>query len=102
MPRNSQGSIPEFDAHFAAHQVAAVARELRLDRKHVREVVEHFLEVLRDDVWLTGRVAIPRFGVFRVKRKKARRVKNPNGPELLWLPEHEAVSFRASKNWRVR
>lgn len=69
--------------------------------QHEAEVVERYLEQLRKKVWRTGRVAVPGFGVFRVRPRKARKVVNPANPEeKLSIPKGKQVTFRASKHWR--
>lgn len=74
-----------------------------LPATHVRRIVEHWLEVLRDEVWSSKRVHVPRLGVFRVCRRKRRKLCDPNNPaKKLTLPSHERVVFRPSKNWRQR
>lgn len=83
--------------------VVAVARELDMPAKHVRRVLDHYHEVLRDEVWQRRRVSVPKVGVYRVRQRKARAVVNPqNRSELMQLPTTESVAFRASKNWRVK
>lgn len=83
--------------------VKEAAAELDMPASHVRRVVEHYAVVLRDAVWHQGRVHLPHFGVFAVRKRRRRRIVNP--PDIggeQYLPAHEAVAFRASKNWRRR
>jgi nucleoid DNA-binding protein len=86
-----------------ARLVIAVARELDMPAVHVRRVLDHYHEVLRDEVWQQRRVHVPKVGVYRVRQRKARAVVNPQKrDELVQLPMTEGVAFRASKNWRTR
>lgn len=84
--------------------IRALARESRIPQTKAARLVEHFLEILRDDVWAKKRVNIPKLGVFRVTKQKARRVTWRHEGEEGWVdvPERDVVSFRASKQWRTR
>lgn len=87
-----------------ARVVAAVARELDIPVTHARRVIEHYHEVLRDEVWQYGRVMVPKLGSFRVRQRKARRITAPPGTEAgdISLGPTETISFRATSNWRSR
>lgn len=82
--------------------IRETAQELGLKPMHVRRVMEHLLEVLRDHVWQDGRVLVPRLGSFRVKERKGRSVVAPGKLRADEIPAHRAVTFRAAKNWRRR
>lgn len=84
--------------------VVAVARELDMPAAHVRRVLDHYHEVLRDEVWQRGRVSVPKVAVYQVRRRKARRVRMEHEGEVAVfdIPEHDAVVVRATRNWRVK
>ena len=103
MPRNTESLSPGYEpakSRRMAAMIAAVAREGDLPQDHVRRVVEHFLEVLRDEVWQQGRVEVRNFGTFTVRRRKGKPM-NLNG-QRVEVPPAEVVKFRASKNWRTK
>ena len=50
----------------------------------------------------SGRVHLYGFGVFTLTTRKARRIRNPQTKELMWLPETVDVRFRASKRLKTR
>lgn len=66
------------------------------------EIVEAFLRIAKnclkdgDDLLLSG------FGKFHVKRKKARRGRNPHNGETLILPPRKVVTFKSSGVLRDR
>jgi nucleoid DNA-binding protein len=83
--------------------IEEISEATGLTQLKVREVVTLFLSKLRDEVWSEKRVVLPDFGVFTVRRRKARAINAPpgtSGPH--YLPRHQVVGFRASKNWRKR
>lgn len=85
-----------------AELVATVARERRITKKLAAEVIEHTLAVIRDEVWQSGRLVLPSFGAFSVRRHKERIIRNPATGESMGLPAAERIGFRPSRNWRRR
>lgn len=45
----------------------------------------------------TGRCVLHGFGVFTLRTRPSRRIRNPVTHELMWLPASEEVRFRAAK-----
>ena len=42
-----------------------------------------------------GRIELRNFGVFEVRKRKARKARNPRTGEAVAVPEHLAISFKA-------
>jgi nucleoid DNA-binding protein len=84
--------------------IAEVARAAGVYQREAKKVIETFLSVLRDEVWQRGHVTIHEFGRFEVKRRKARVCIPPPSAktEVVRIAGHDAVTFRAAKNWRKR
>jgi nucleoid DNA-binding protein len=82
--------------------IETVALEAQLPLSTVTRIVEHYLAVLRDQVWERGELRVPEFGMFRVKRHRAKRVRPPGQATVIDIAEREVVVFRASRNWRNR
>lgn len=82
--------------------VAAVGKKLDLTDADTRRALDVFFEVIRDEVWRSGRVAIPDFGSWSVRRRKRRRILNPVTKKPMFIPGGRAVLFRATGNWRRR
>ncbi len=61
-----------------------------------------FLENISEDLarFGGGRVAIPGFGIFTLRKRKARRVLNPSTKAAMVLPESTTVGFRPAKKLR--
>ncbi len=81
-----------------AIQISAIELQVRPDV--LRGQVEHFLAVLRDEVWQRGELTVPEFGRFRVVPVKKRLVLVPDGSKRFRVPDHQVVKFRAFPNWR--
>lgn len=82
--------------------VAAVGKKLDLNDKDTRKALEAFFDVIREEVWRSGRVAIPDFGSWSIRRRKRRRILSPSTKKEMFIPGGRAVLFRASGNWRRR
>lgn len=57
---------------------------------------------IRGAVMAGGRVVVPGFGAFVLRRRKARRVRNPATGALMRLPAAETLGLHASKHSRRR
>jgi DNA-binding protein HU-beta len=81
--------------------LGTASAELRMPVAVLERTVEAFLEVLKDTVWQEGRIHWPGFGVFRIRRRKARKVNAPPGQKrAIKVAAFNAVTFTASKTWR--
>lgn len=52
--------------------------------------------VIAEKVMHGGRVAIPGFGVFTLRKRKARTIRNPQTNQLMELPATQTIGFRCS------
>lgn len=82
--------------------VSEVGKRVDLTDADVRRFADAFLDVLRTETWRSGRVAIPDFGSWVIRRRKQRKVLNPQTQKAMKLPGGRAVHFRATRNWRRR
>jgi DNA-binding protein HU-beta len=80
-----------------AEFIEALARELRLTKKATAELVESALALVAVAVMKHGRFSYPGFGVFRVRTRKARLVRNPKTHEPMRLEAGRTISFRPAK-----
>lgn len=95
-------SYKERDRATWAGIVSAVGKKVDLTDVDVRRFADVLLEAIRTETWRSGRVAIPDFGSWAIRRRKARKVLSPSTRKPHKIPGGRAVFFRASKNWRRR
>ena len=57
----------------------------------VQMVFDGIIETLLDE----GRIELRNFGVFEVKRRRARKARNPRTGESVLVPERSVVTFKA-------
>jgi DNA-binding protein HU-beta len=65
-----------------------------LSRKAVGKIVEAVFFTLGRSLKKEGRFAYPGFGVFTVKRRKARKGRNPRTGEAITIKPSKTVGFR--------
>lgn len=77
----------------------------KLTKKQVHNIIKATFEIIADEVFgIIGdkkprlkRFVIPKFGIFYLKRRRARAIKDPKG-QPRQLPATEQLGFRASKH----
>ncbi len=82
--------------------IRIIADETGLSQLQTREVVERVLKVIVDTVIQEGRVELRNFGVFEVKTRKQRQIRNPNSGEMMEMPAKDVVVFKPGKELEER
>ena len=77
--------------------VDAVQARVGLPRKITAEFVEDLLETIKEQLAKGESVKISGFGNFEVRRKTARRGRNPQTGESLTIPPRSVVTFKPSQ-----
>ena len=90
-------SEPIGDCLTKANLVDLVYGELNIDKPHATELVEAWIELIKKGLEDDGKVMISGFGVFEVKRKKARIGRNPQTGEKITLPGRQVIKFKTSQ-----
>lgn len=85
-----------------ASTIAHAARVTAITHRKARAVLQAIFLRAAHELEVSGRFAIPGVGVFTVRTRKARTIRNPVTKELMRLPETKTVHFRPSKRWVVR
>ena len=82
--------------------VKAIAEELGLTQTAVKEVVQMTLDHMIETLVSQRRVELRNFGVFEVKRRAARRARNPKTGEAVAVAAKYVVSFRPGREMEAR
>lgn len=72
-------------------------RARTIPTKVAHRMLRSAFNVIAEEVLHGRRVAIPGFGVFTKRTRKARRIRNPQTRELMELGESTTIGFRCSK-----
>jgi nucleoid DNA-binding protein len=80
----------------------AIAERVGLPQAQARDVVQRVFAAVIEALVQDGRVELRNFGVFRVKRRRPRRARNPRTGEALTAPGRMAVTFRPGREMQQR
>lgn len=70
-------------------------------KRDIALIIETMIEVMKDTLNKKERVILKGFGIFKVKKRKARIGRNPKTKEEVKIPERYVVVFEPSKEIKV-
>jgi integration host factor subunit beta len=82
--------------------VTALAEKHGLPCSPVHDAVQMILNGIIDTLVTEGRIELRNFGVFQVKKRKARKARNPRTGEQVEIAERWVVTFRAGQEMETR
>lgn len=74
----------------------AIFSAIPLDKPRAAQIVELYLDIIKEGLEKEGRVMLSGFGCFEVKEKRARKGRNPKTGDPLILKERRNLKFKAS------
>ena len=87
--------------------VRSISEELGLTQLKTREIVQRMFDSIIENLvtdpdfenerGIVNRIELRNFGVFEVKKRKARNARNPKTGEPVFVPEKLVVSFKPGK-----
>jgi nucleoid DNA-binding protein len=77
--------------------VRSVYTSLDIDRKLGQVAVQKVLDTVLETIATEGRVELRNFGIFEVKRRAARKARNPRTGEQVDVAEKYVVTFSPGK-----
>lgn len=77
-----------------------IQNELNLSRTVAYDIIEDFLEIIKETISSGEDIMISGFGKFCVNEKKARKGRNPATDEEMTLPARRVVTFKCSGKLR--
>jgi integration host factor subunit beta len=82
--------------------VRIISERALLTQLKTKEIVQWTFDAIIDTLIKDGRIELRNFGVFEVKRRKARRARNPRTNERVSVPEKNVVTFQPGKEMEER
>ncbi|QDT59091.1 DNA-binding protein HU 1 [Stieleria bergensis] len=77
--------------------VRTISDELDLTQQQTKEIVQRTLDLIIEALARDGRIELRNFGIFEVKRRAARRARNPLTNEVVPVPAKQVVTFKPGK-----
>src|SRR5258708_4115833 len=82
--------------------VLRISEQTAINQNQVQEIVQETLDSIADALAHGEKVELRNFGVFEVRRRRARIGRNPNSPNTnVAIPERSVVKFKAGKMMRT-
>jgi integration host factor subunit beta len=82
--------------------VRRISERADLTQLKTKEIVQWTFDAIIDTLIKDGRIELRNFGVFEVRRRKARRARNPRTNERVAVPEKNVVTFQPGKEMEER
>jgi integration host factor subunit beta len=82
--------------------VRRISERADLTQLKTKEIVQWTFDAIIDTLIKDGRIELRNFGVFEVRRRKARRARNPRTNERVSVPEKNVVTFQPGKEMEER
>lgn len=71
----------------------------RTDNTHIvaKELIQYFLDEIIIELSKGKRIELRDFGVFEIRKRAARKARNPRTGEVAYVPEKSVVVFKVGK-----
>lgn len=82
--------------------VKTISEQIGMTQVKTKAIVEKMFDAIVDTLVQEGRIELRNFGVFEVRRREARRARNPRTGAVVSVPEKWVVTFKPGKEMEVR
>ena len=82
--------------------VKAISEEIGLTQLKTKEIVQKTFDAIVETLVADGRIELRNFGVFEVKKRAARKARNPRTGERVDVAEKFVVTFKPGKEMEER
>jgi len=82
--------------------VKQISDKIGLTQLKTKEIVQQTFDAIVDTLLEIGRIELRNFGVFEVKKRKARKARNPRTGERVDVPPKYVVTFKPGKEMEER
>ncbi len=82
--------------------VKTISDEIGLTQLKTKEIVQKTFDAIVETLVEERRIELRNFGVFEVKKRAARKARNPRTGEKVYVPEKFVVTFKPGKEMEER
>lgn len=82
--------------------VKTISEEIGLTQLKTKEIVQKTFDAIVDTLVEDRRIELRNFGVFEVKKRAARKARNPRTGDKVYVPEKYVVTFKPGKEMEER
>lgn len=82
--------------------VKTISEEIGMTQLKTKEIVQKTFDAIVDTLVEEKRIELRNFGVFEVKKRAARKARNPRTGDKVYVPEKFVVTFKPGKEMEER
>jgi integration host factor subunit beta len=82
--------------------VRTISEEIGLTQLQTKDIVQKTFDAIVEALVAERRIELRNFGVFEVKRRAARKARNPRTNDKVMVPEKYVVTFKPGKEMEER
>jgi len=82
--------------------VKTISEEIGMTQLKTKEIVQKTFDAIVETLVEERRIELRNFGVFEVKRRAARKARNPRTGDKVYVPEKFVVTFKPGKEMEER
>ena len=82
--------------------VKTISEEIGLTQLKTKEIVQKTFDAIVETLVEDRRIELRNFGVFEVKKRAARKARNPRTGQKVFVPEKFVVTFKPGKEMEER
>ena len=82
--------------------VKAISEQMNLTQLQTKEIVQKTFDAIVETLVTERRIELRNFGVFEVKKRAARKARNPRTGDRVNVPEKFVVTFKPGKEMEER
>jgi nucleoid DNA-binding protein len=82
--------------------VKTISEEIGMTQLKTKEIVQKTFDAIVETLVEEGRIELRNFGVFEVKKRAARKARNPRTGDKVHVPEKFVVTFKPGKEMEER
>ena len=82
--------------------VKTISEEIGLTQLKTKEIVQKTFDAIVETLVEEKRIELRNFGVFEVKKRAARKARNPRTGDKVFVPEKYVVTFKPGKEMEER
>jgi nucleoid DNA-binding protein len=82
--------------------VKTISEEIGLTQLKTKEIVQKTFDAIVETLVEERRIELRNFGVFEVKKRAARKARNPRTGDKVFVPEKYVVTFKPGKEMEER
>jgi integration host factor subunit beta len=91
------------DSHVTKKEIVkTISEEIGLTQLKTKEIVQKTFDAIVETLVEDHRIELRNFGVFEVKRRAARKARNPRTGDKVFVPEKFVVTFKPGKEMEER